>query len=129
MATRTAAKPADPEAEKVEPEAPPAPTGEKAPEASATVGDVKTMIVEALTDFFGPGDAPAEPAVAPAEPAKPLSPREEESRMEELVRSRVDELLAAEPPEKKKDETKSEPEVPPAQAVRRATKALWGDWS
>jgi hypothetical protein len=96
---------------------------------SATIDDVKRVVHEAISEVFGNGDKPPEPepdgSVLEPEPEKPLSDRERESRMEQLMGRAVATLLEKDAEAKAKPE-KVEPETPPLQKIKRATRVVWG---
>jgi len=97
---------------------------------SATIDDVKRVVHEAISEVFGNGDKPPEPEAEPDVPRetideKPLSDRERESRMEQLMGRAVATLLEKDAEAKAKPE-KVEPETPPLQKIKRATRVVWG---
>jgi hypothetical protein len=120
------AKTAEPET----PEAtPPEPDGSK----SATIDDVKHVVHEAFEDFKkmvfdgnGNGSDPEPtPDPEPVADETPLTDRQRESRMEQLMGRAVATLLEKDAEAKAKPE-KVEPETPPLQKIKRATRVVWG---
>ena len=124
MAARTTSKPDESAAS-----APEAGADDKA-EKEGIAATVREVLAEELGKLFDGGKADivdsAETDPGP-EPTKPLSPREEESRMERVVGRAVAKLLEQDQEAKPGPKT-SEPEVEPVQAIKRATRAVWGEW-
>lgn len=118
MATpRTATPPATPPAD-----APPA-------GGDPSSDDLKSAIREVMSEMgLGAGEPPAADPPADQPDVKPLTAREEETRMERIVSKAIDALKAAEPP---KTDDKNAPghtpePIPGKKAVRWVEKHLWG---
>lgn len=133
MATATRTKPA---AETPGTEPPPSEPESPAEEKSATIGDVKQIVadaVDSLKGLFRPGAPVEEPAVEePAKPSKRASYRDEEEAMNDLVSSKVAELLhkekAAAENHPEPGSEKASPEPVPAAPTTRRVEKLFG-WS
>ena len=115
------------------PEAPEATPAEPDGSKSATIDDVKHVVHDAFEDFKkmfdggseeGATGTPAEVS-EPAVDDTPLTDRQRESRMEQLMGRAVATLLDKDA-EAKAETPKPEPETAPMQKIKRATRVVWG---